>query len=343
MLNLLILPHNLSGNRLLYIAAGGYCVAIASLLHAMLEGGPARRRWTSPPKVGILLLMLGSIAVCWVHLRPWHTATVLAESIEGQLATLVPAQPRPSGMVWYVENLPAEWKGAPLLYIGMGEAHSFATGDTIPSIQVVERAESAPLNSVEQDAFALRFRFVPELNRFRIDQAAGITSDAPPPSSPATSADTSGLSLWDFRECAPETLGSWQPAQTQFKCEQGKGLALDPSSGDPQLVSSNLNIEPLRSGVSFVRLRVSVLYPSEIAPGSAIQEWFWRGQGANWDGEHSSAMPIRGSSSGRASIYWTYIPTSQIEAGVTGLRFDPINTETPATIQWIALDLIPNP
>jgi hypothetical protein len=87
-----------------------------------------------------------------------------------------------------------------------------------------------------------------------------------------------------------------------------------------------------------VRLRVSVRYPAAADPQPYVQEWFWSEPGTGFGGERTRKMPAR--QDGEPHVYWTFIPRSEVGQAITGLRFDPINAQLPAEVQWIALDTV---
>jgi hypothetical protein len=203
-----------------------------------------------------------------------------------------------------------------------------------PVIERVPDATQAPIGNDERDAFALRFRFDEPLDRFVVDHAAGITAESGPPS---TSEAGNDLKMWDFTRCEPEVLQEWNVVQAQARCEQGRGLVLDPSGPDVQMVGSNIAVEP-SSRASFVRLRASVRYPPAAQPEPHVSEWFWRGTGGDWSSERSKSIPIK--QDGKSHVYWTFVPAAEAEAAISGLRFDPINGTVPSEVRWIAVDLV---
>src|SRR5204862_3115832 len=77
-LNLPVESGDLESNRFLYLPAAGYCVVVAILLHSAVLS--IRQGRLAVAVVGLLVFI--SIIICWVQLRPWHTATVQAEALE---------------------------------------------------------------------------------------------------------------------------------------------------------------------------------------------------------------------------------------------------------------------
>ena len=85
-LNLSVGRADLQNNRFLYLAAAGYCMALAALLHTALTA-PGARRGLGWALIGGLLLLSG--LACWGQLQPWHTATVRAEGLIQTLHRLI--------------------------------------------------------------------------------------------------------------------------------------------------------------------------------------------------------------------------------------------------------------
>jgi hypothetical protein len=277
------------------------------------------------------------MAACWVHLRPWHTATVQAEELGEELLHVVPSEPRPQQMVWYAEDTPDNYRGAYLFRLGLSTwrgLYSPNLGDE-PALEVVRDAEEVDLTTDARDAFALRFRFDQAAIRYHVDYAAGITRDSPAPTA-ANSGE--GLVVWDFTGCSPGVMGSWQVAQANLRCEPGDGLTIAPDSADPQMVAQGVETQIATNDARFLRLRVSARYPPAADPKPYVQEWFWRGGGTGFGGERVRTVPVK--QDGEAHVYWLYIPAAEAGQAIAGLRFDPINAQIAAGVRWIALDLV---
>lgn len=329
-LNLPVGSEDLENSRVLYLAAAGYCIGIAALLEAALFS--VKRQWIARLATGVLLL--SSVAVCWAQLRPWHTATVMATDVQSQLNSLIPTKRSSNRQAWYVQNLPYNYRGIYLFQIGLGEARHLSTGERIPWIEEVASADNSSLAHDTRDAFTLRFRYFSSPNRFYVDNITGITGEGPPPTGLELGRSAS---TWDFRGCSPDVVSSWQVTQAGRSCQPGKGLMLDPTSNDPQMVGPPLSIEPKATEAHFVRLRVSVRYPSGLPPDKYVNEWFWKGPGTDWSGERLKTTQVK--ADGAPHVYWTFVPVRDAGQILTGLRFDPINAKIAAEIQWIAVDL----
>jgi len=115
-------------------------------------------------------------------------------------------------------------------------------------------------------------------------------------------------------------------------------MALRNSVGDAQLIGPTIDVRPLTNDARFVRLRVSVRYPARDEEGQAESQWFWHGPGESWSEELSQSFGIR--QDGTPHVYWTFLPTSELDAEITNLRFDPSDGRDAAVVQWIALDLV---
>jgi len=115
-------------------------------------------------------------------------------------------------------------------------------------------------------------------------------------------------------------------------------MALRNSVGDAQMIGPTIDIKLLTNDARFVRLRASVQYPSRNETGHAEGQWFWHGPEEIWSEELSQKFGIR--EDGTPHVYWTFLPTSELDAEITNLRFDPSNGKDAAVIQWIALDLV---
>ena len=171
--------------------------------------------------------------------------------------------------------------------------------------------------------------------RYHIEFVTGVTTDTV---TPAGREVGEGLLLWDFRQCTRETLGGWQVVQAEAVCREGEGLSIAPQTSDPQLVSPEVYVDPMENSFRFARLRVAVQYPQVEPSEPYVSEWFWRDVSGNWNGSEERRLPIERDGSQR--VYWTYIPASEIGQALTGLRFDPVNEQVQATVQWVAIDLV---
>jgi hypothetical protein len=330
-LNLSVGRADLQNNRFLYLVAAGYCVVLAVLLCSALTTPGARHRLS---RMVISALLIASGLACWVQLQPWHTATIRAEGLIQALHRLIPPTPRKDGMIWYVENLPDSYRGAYMFRLGFDVARYFADGD-LPRVEPVPAAGQVDLTAAEPSGFALRFAADDAAGRAYIDYAAGITAARPPPSAAEVRDD---LNLWDFRACDNAVLRAWEIRQARAACEPGQGLAILASRGDPQLMGPNLAL-PVDSGAAqFVRLRVAVRYPGQDrTPGRRLQ-WFWPAPGADWANARSTSMKVKLDS--LTHVYWTFLPVANVDGGLSGLRFDPVDDTGPATIEWIAVDWV---
>ena len=97
-------------------------------------------------------------------------------------------------------------------------------------------ASHANISSEKRDAFALIFAYDSSEMRFHIAYGIGITVDSEPPS-PATGSASSYT--WDFRDCSPGLLKSWQAVQAQTQCAEGEGLVGSAAQRGPATRADN--------------------------------------------------------------------------------------------------------
>lgn len=335
-LNLAVEPGDLRNNRLAYLASAGYCIALASLVFAFVSSFQ-RGRWAVAVRFVPVALLLGGVALSWLHLRPWHTVTVMTQELDRNLARYIPPQPGFRPTVWHVENLPMTFRGAlaPWLFLGYNR---YLDNGQPPQINTVPGARDVlpSLSSEQRDAFAMRFRPVdPADPHYTIDYLAGITNEGPPPD--LTASDPS-LELWDFRECAADNTPAWEVSNAKWQCDPERGLVLTPTSDDPQLYSPDLALRAADMKATFVRVRVAARYPTGEQTGTQSNRLYWSSDGEAFADEKSSSFNLK--SDGNLHVYWTYIPVSELEGTLTGLRFDPSNARVTAEIQWIAVDVL---
>jgi hypothetical protein len=325
---------DLQGNRYLYLASAGYCLGLATLVYAAITRVPTR--WRPLAAAPVALALLACVGACWVYLRPWHTATVQAEEIEAELRRLVPPveEQRSQPMIWYVQNAPDTYKGAYVLRLGMGNLRYFATqGKDGTQVESIEGLSEADLAGVGRDAFAIRFLFDPNEVRFHVRDAFGITEDITLPAG-----GESATATWDFRDCTQVTIGQWQVIGANMRCEPQRGLVVEATNPDPQLVGPDLDLDLRRAEARYLRLRAAIRYPEEKEGAPRIAELFWRYKDGDYNSEQLQEIPVR--QDGRANVLWAILSTSRIEGPVVGIRLDPVNSKVPIEIQWIAVDLV---
>jgi hypothetical protein len=327
---------DLQNNRYLYLPAAGYCVGVAALMYT---GVVWARRWR-PMLVGsVALVILAGAGLSWVQLQPWVQSGMQAREITRSLLSLIPPQPRQNGMVWYVENLPYTYKGAYMLYIGLGLARvlTYGGGDYPNILRLpegdVETAAEAPLADESRDAFAFRLAYDVSDDLYHVDYISGVTKGDTPP---ATSDGGSGLKVWDFRDCAQATINAWTAFQATAKCTRGSGLLIEPEGSDPQLYGSNLDI-PIPTG-TYVRLRAAVSYPLADRSSSLRSEWLWHAQENDFAPERVRIARIK--RDGKHNVYWTFLRADEVGEKLSQLRFDPVDAKVSATIAWLAVDVV---
>ena len=308
---------DLQGNRYLYLAAAGVCALWAVLLDT------ARSARRTPVRAVAAFLLVGILA-CSAQLGPWRVATTAAGGARADLAALIPPQPRPQGLTWYVENAPVDYRGAYIFGRGLDAAWALATGER-PAIRSAPDGAQAPLTADTGDAFAIRFAADPAGG---VSELAGITESLAPPAPGPSGA------VWDFRACASDPLSAWPVAGARGQCAPGAGLALNPLGPDPQMAGP---APPAAAGAGrFLRLRVALR--GSAAPGG-VGQWFWRTGRADWTEDHSRKFALK--ADGAAHVYWTFIPVADLPDGLAGLRFDPAQGPQRAVVAWIAADWAP--
>ncbi len=332
-LNLPVTADNLQNNRFLYLAAAGYCVGVAALLYSAVSA-TSRMRLPALAFTGLLILVSG--ALCWVQLRPFHTASLQVSGVESELKRLIPPAGRLDGMAWYVENVPRNYRGVYVLESGLGRTRYLPGGGVdFPKVTYVQNAQEAPLATGPKNTFALRFVYNEAETLFHVNYGVGITDESSPPS--GTEAGYH-LTVWDFTGCAPAALDSWQITQARSGCQAGKGLLLSTASDDPQMANLTFAAKLDQSGARFVRLRASVQYASGTPNVTRTLQWFWANSQGSWSEGSSSKVQIK--EDGQPHIYWAFIPIAEVGQTLTKLRFDPINSQTSAQVRWIAIDLV---
>lgn len=329
-LNLNVQTNDLYGNRYIYLPAAGYCLGVAALLYAFAV---SVSKHSLRAIASIAALLVAGVVLCWLQLRPWHTATVLVNELESEAARLVPSQPRPQGMTWYVQDLPYSYRGAEFLPQGFGASRLFTGAGDVPFNRFVDDATTTSLVEDASDAFALRVRYLSQLDRYVVDYAAGVTGPNPAPSGALLG---EGAQVWDFSGCAADVVSSWQVVNAGLECQPGSGLSLATSNADTQLVLPSIEFNT--SNASWVRLRVATTYPLSAQDGELVYQWYWRTPGADWNETDNRTMPLKADD--RQHVYWAFIPTSEVGASLTGLRFDPVNAQIPVQVEWVALDLV---
>jgi hypothetical protein len=331
-LNLPLLASDLQQNRFTYLPAAGYCVLIAVLLYqAALSLRRTRLRMLAPAAIGVLLAL--GVAASWLHLRPWHTATVQANEVVQELNRLIPPQGQWQGLVWDATNIPDTYEGAYLFRMGLGELRYFTAGDD-PWVNRVDDAAKVDVTAGGGDTFAMRFFYSQSAERFHVNYLAGFSSDSTPPTSQGP--DT-GFKLWDFTDCSSGAIEQWQTAGAAVGCDHSKGMVVTPLGTDPQMIGPALSLKPADVGARFVRLRVAASYPQGTKEGTVTQ-WFWQEPGQDWSPERIKTMNVK--ADGRMHVYWTFLPASDVKRALSRLRLDPANASNPVTISWIAVDLV---
>jgi hypothetical protein len=334
-LNLDLRPDNGENNRFLYLAAAGYCAGVAALLEPLLAAGArAGPRAARAAGLGLGVLLLASAATAWLQLEPWHAATRQARALQQDLRALLPPQPSATQpVIWYGAGIPDNYRGAFVYRLGLDAARFLETGE-MPALEPVRDVLAAPLAAAPGDAFALRFNFIRRLGLFQVDYLAGISAAADPPLAAEAGP---GYVLWDFRACAPGTVGAWQPVAAAITCVPGAGLRITPQGADAQLIGPPLDPAP-PAAARYTRIRVAAQYDAQATP-ETLQQWYWHGPQDDWSEERLRNLPVRPGD--RPHVYWLALPAAATGPALTRLRYDPVSAPLPVTVAWIALDLVP--
>lgn len=333
----LVKVDDLQNNRYLYLPAAGYCVAVAALAYAAVL---AARRWR-PVWVGLgAFAVVACMGIAWAQLQPWLRSSVQAKEITRSLWELIPPppQPRQNGMVWYAENVPYAYKGAYMLYVGLGLARvlTYGGGD-YPNVsrlpnEGVNTAAEAPIAEGNRDAFAFRLGYDARDDLYRVAYIAGVTSGSAPPDA---SQSEEGSRTWDFRDCAADAVSAWEVVGAQWSCVAREGVVLQPEGGDPQMIGPDVAIQPVAEG-EFLRLRVGLHHTATESVYEA--KWYWRASDGEFsEGNARSVLLRRGSES---SIYWTFLGSAEVGPGLGQLRFDPVDRSEEVAVEWIAMDVV---
>lgn len=328
-INLPLSRFDLNFNRLAYVMSAGYCVLLAALLYQ----GLLAAQWRTWAKSVVGLLLLVGAIMSWLQLVPWHTVTLQTERVRYDLARMISVQPRPAGAVFYTEGRPPDYKGVPGLFIGLGEAYMFASGDVIPDLAETESFNSLPLAPEARDAFGLRFKYIPQTELFTIDRVVGIVNSVEKLSS-GTSQEGH---LWDFRQCSQDVIAAWTIDGATARCDRGIGLIIAPGGGDTKLIGPDLSLVTGAGDKSWFRLGAAVTYPDEREPEPFVYQWYWRGNGAGFNEESSLSSTLK--QDGKAHTYWSVLPASDT-GSIEGLRFDPINRAAEVTIAWLSIEKV---
>ena len=321
---------DLQNNRFLYLAAAGYCIVVATLMHSLIASA---QRWRKGISILVGTLLFASIVVCWVQLRPWYMATLQANNVDEDLAKLIPSSLDSNNTTWYVENTPDNYKGAYVFRLGLGTTRYF-TGGQRPDVTNVADVPQVPINEGTEDKFALRFGYNEQDSRFLVDYGAGITGAQ----QDLTGQRGQSQLFWDFRECLPETLKDWKAENAQLLCRRGDGLLVNPVEGDPQVINDTNLIRRLGTAPRYVRLRVLVRAEQQESVAKVSLQWYWGSPTRDFSEENSRLIPLR--MDGKSYLYWTFIPTSQKGDVLSRLRFDPANARVPIVVQGIWVDWI---
>ena len=155
---------DLQQTRFLYVGSAGYCIGAAAVLYNVVIS--IRHRLTKRMAIGGIALVLAACIVgSWSNLRSWQAATNYDLAINQRLLNLIPAQPRPRGTAWYIQDLPDNYRGAYLFRLGLGAMQRFTRSldqtvgtVAIPSDATTEQVEQFLRNDT-RDSYRLRFKY----------------------------------------------------------------------------------------------------------------------------------------------------------------------------------------
>jgi hypothetical protein len=280
-------------------------------------------------------------------LGPWVSAGKIVENIDRDLDRLIPASSGGEQQVWYVQNLPDNYKGAYIYRLGLGATRSL-TGKA-PRVEPVPDARTAPLDTSQGDAFAIGFGYTGESWDYDFEYLAGITQDENPPTA-GQGADVQDV--WDFRSCESNAAGAWQVEAGEVRCEAGRGLVLHTDANGKATISSTpIFEEEARRHGRYLRLRVNARY----SPGAELAASRLRGYGGiplivPADTDQSSKPPPSRSSTdiplrpdGQEHTYWLTLPFQRLSREPTyplSLELDTGASEGEVEIRSIAVDIV---
>ena len=314
---------DLQNNRFLYLASGGYALLMASLLYSLI----ATVRYRA---LGVLLIaftIVCGVFVNWVQLIPWQAATTQVASLERDLIRMIPPWSMADKTTWYVQNPPDNYKGAYMLRLGLGGTRYFM-GVGNPTTQPITDVTKAPLANTQGNAFAIRFDY--DGSRYATNYVAGVTAKASPPS------DVRSL-IWDFRGCSPGVVGAWRVISATATCAQDRGLLVETTGNDPQIIATGLPAATEPSDRPIIRFRagLTVWNLREAATDPHSAQWYWRSPEAPFQEAVSQVVPLRADQ--EEYTYWALASLAE-SAQVSDLRFDPLNAPGAVYMHWIALD-----
>lgn len=348
-LNLRISQVDLHNNRYMYLPAIGYCIGVAALITAAIKHA---RRFRVATLTGSACLIATCIALTWIQLLPWHTATVASNRVEQDLLTMVPPQPSNPPTTWLVENLPVSYAGAHALGAFLGYPRTFIGGAGPTIVQATDVAN--PLNSMitstaeaGNDVFALRFNTPDKNPNFSLSYLAGITGRSTLPSSPPSGNQTGGNPIsWDFTLCSRDVLGAWTfDKNNDSSCYAGTGLRIAGGRDNrTQIAISGLHYEVQRGSPlmdRFVRIRAEIKY-SDNSRANDFLNWSWATPGESFTPAHSQVLPVI--MDGQYHTYWAFVSVTALTNTITELRLETSNSDSidsTLEIAWIQIDTVP--
>ncbi|MEO8288881.1 MAG: hypothetical protein ABI670_20900 [Chloroflexota bacterium] len=331
--NILSTTNDLQQDRLLYLAAAGYCVGVEALIYTAFEQARGWQRSAIMAAAGVLLAV--SAVTSWVQMRPWQAATQITAGLNEELSRLIPSQPRQRGMIWYVEDMPDTYMGAYIYREGLGIYRAFGPAKDVPWAQPVVDARAANLTADNRDGYALRFAYDAAATRYHVYEAAGVSYGAEPPTAQQSG---DGLVVWDFRDCSPDAVRQWDIHDTKMECKAGSGLTINSVDGEAKLVGPEISVDPRATDGYWVRVREGVRYAEQPQKTGLHNQLFWYGPDTPWSEKASATLPVW--QDGRMHTYWNYIPADHVGKALTRLRFDPLDGAGSVEVMWIALDVV---
>ena len=108
-----------------------------------------------------------------------------------------------------------------------------------------------------------------------------------------------------------------------------------PAGDDPGLALPDLRFS--LGDIQGLRLAVCARLPA--APAGLLGEWFWgAARPPLWSRDRSRQFTYQSTLDWR--VYWAYLPTRETGRDWAGLRFDPVNAQTPVDIAWISVTAV---
>jgi hypothetical protein len=321
------------GSRLLYFPLMGACVLGGALLAGWTDA-PAGRR------LGWALIGLGLLAAVptgWAQMQPWVQTSRQTQRITSEVGQIVPPPPV-SYVILNARGVPDYYRGSYVFLNGFADALT-AIAHLPARVTRVDTLDPAALQRAyvsARGAYNLALELDPADQLYHVSEFSGVS--VAPPAPPA------GGRLWNYAGCAPGPAPGWQVWNATLTCAEqpqapppgaARYAELRPAGDDPGLA-----LPDLRFGLGDIQgLRLAVCARLPAAPAGLLGEWFWgAARPPLWSRDRSRPFAYQPTSAWR--VYWAYLPMRQTGRDWAGLRFDPVNAQTPVDIAWISVTAV---